>query len=89
MDILTGPVAGIDYNSVNIHEEYTGTIMSSGTKFLLGTVGNLRFASRGGKGFFQVTAADTLTEALVSTARGISGMLELDAAATGAATIAA
>lgn len=77
VSVTTGPATGLNYTSVNIHEDYTGTIMSSGSPLKLGTVTTVRFASRGGKAFFDCETGDTVSQCINTSAGGVADGLYL------------
>lgn len=83
VDVTTGPASALAYTEINVHEDYPGTIMSSGSKLAVANLTTLRFNSRGGRLYLQVVTGATLTDVFYETAKGVSDALELDAAGTG------
>ena len=74
---LTLATAGDVLDELNCHQDWTGSIGTSGGKLIADTVTVLRFASNGGKLFID-TDGSGVTKAVVTSTAGLSDMLEID-----------
>lgn len=73
---LTLAIAGDVLDELNCHQDYTGSIGTSGGKLIADTITVLRFASNGGKLFVGTDGAGVTTAIVTSTA-GLADMLEI------------
>lgn len=78
---LTLAAAGDVLAELNVHEDYTGSIGSSGSKLIVDACTVVRFNARGGKLFID-TDGGGITDIIVATAQGVSDMLEIDGTIT-------